>query len=150
ETLFSISAFSDDDSDTVERDEYLHEEDHFQASARTLQLLPRCCPKLKVFEFERHIMDMDRVEESDWICDGIEEIRTRIRGLDTKEKIDRALQLWVDGRKVKNKMNITAGDKKSIQEEVVVDTSIESRVAKHLLKFDNLSSVWLGTRTRLI
>ena len=89
-------------------------------------------------------MDMDWVDEDEWACKGLRYLRVRIRGLDTKEKINRTLNRWVEGKKDK-KSQIT-------QVETVhnKDAPIETRVAKHLLKFNELRGVWLGTRMRTL
>lgn len=84
----------------------------------------------------------------------------RIRGLDTKEKIDRALNIWKEGRQKKDNTT-TPGEESNRQKEnegedeedttllesPAKDTSIEARVARHLLSFEKLQAVWLGTRT---
>ncbi|KAG0024287.1 hypothetical protein BGZ80_004527 [Entomortierella chlamydospora] len=95
----------------LERDDLYYERDHFQELARALQLIPRSCPKLEVLEFEVHVMDMDHVEESLWICSELKVLRARIKGLDTAEKIGRALQLWVEGRKAEDEKKKSGEDK---------------------------------------
>ncbi|KAK3848161.1 MAG: hypothetical protein J3R72DRAFT_416217 [Linnemannia gamsii] len=163
-TLLQVFAFWGNQSSYTERDGLSLEGDHFQQSGRAVQLLPRCCPHLKFFEFESHEMDMDIVEEEKWACRGLRQLRVRIRGLDTKEKIAWTLNLWKEGRQKKD--NITAQEKeeslwqKESKEEdeedttlsgshknEAKDTSIEARVARHLLAFEKLEAVWLGTRT---
>ncbi|KAF9150175.1 hypothetical protein BGX21_005753 [Mortierella sp. AD011] len=154
-TLFNITTYTDRDENLTERDDIPPANDHFQASGRALQLLPRYCPNLEVFVFECHEMDMDHVEEEEWICKGIQHLRARIRGFDTKEKISKALQLWKEGRKKKNSK--IEGEECMDEDEAdqTIDSHlaeakeipIEIRVARHLLKFDDLDTVWLGTRT---
>ncbi|KAF9131559.1 hypothetical protein BGX30_013048 [Mortierella sp. GBA39] len=140
-TLLQVCAFRCGHSYT-ERDELLLEDDHFQQSGRAVQLLPRCCPHLKFLEFEGHEMDMDTVEEEEWVCRGLRHLRVRIRGLDTKEKIDWTLNLWKEGRKRKDEEDTTLSESQMSEAK---DTSIEARVARHLLAFENLEAVWLGT-----
>lgn len=89
---------------------------------------------------ERHVMDMEFVEEHEWICRGLHHLRVRIRGLDTKVKIDGSLKQWTEGKG----KECTVSNESTIQ---VKDSSIETRVAKHLLTFSNLKELWLGTRT---
>lgn len=162
-TLLQVCAFWGSQSYT-ERDEFPLEDDHFRQSGRAVQLLPRSCPYLKYLEFEGHEMDMDIVEEEKWACIGLLQLRVRIRGLDTKEKIDWALNLWKEGRKKKDNTT-TPGKEESKQQKEnegedeedttlpephcneAKDTSIEARVARHLLSFEKLQAVWLGTRT---
>ena len=74
-------------------------------------------------------MDMDEVDDDKWACGGLRHLRVRVLGLDTKEKIDRTLKLW---------MKRTNDDK---------DGSLEARVARHLFTFKDLRAVWLGTHT---
>ncbi|GJJ79224.1 hypothetical protein EMPS_11584 [Entomortierella parvispora] len=137
-TLSDISTIWDFEESPIERDDIPVEDDHFNSSSLALQILPRSCPNLKILRLERHEMDMDIVEEDEWACKGLRHLRVRIRGLDTKEKIDRTLKLWIDGKQTKNKP--VQGETKKIDD-------IETRVARHLLKFDDLERVWLGTRT---
>ncbi|KAG9062222.1 hypothetical protein KI688_006554 [Linnemannia hyalina] len=136
-TLLQIIAFRGSSNSHTERDNVPSEDDHFQQSDRAVQLLPRCCPHLKFLEFEGHEMDMDIVEEETWACIGLQHLRARIRGLDTKDKIDRSLDLWKEGKQKSQQQKETKAK----------DTSIEARVARHLLSFEKLQAVWLGTRT---
>ncbi|KAI7827447.1 hypothetical protein BC939DRAFT_445274 [Gamsiella multidivaricata] len=151
-TLLDISTFWDVHECHTERDHFPREDDYFQSRGRALQLLPRSCLNLQILGLERHEMDMDHVEESEWACKRLQELRVRIRELDTKEKVKRALQLWKEGRK-KNETDVMDEERKKVVDESneshvkKEDTSIEARVAKHLLTFDKLKAVWLGTRT---
>ncbi|KAF9195043.1 hypothetical protein BGZ51_006009 [Haplosporangium sp. Z 767] len=159
-TLFGVSTTFESNKSAFERDELPVEVDHFQGSARALQLLPRSCPNLTTLNLEPHQMDMDFVEEEVWVCKGLRRLRVRILGLDTKEKVDRTLQLWVDGRRKNTdswreehgKENEEEGEEGTQSAESHLskteDMSIEMRVARHLLKFKQLNAVWLGTRTR--
>src|SRR4051812_35998843 len=94
-TLKSIRAYSDD-PETSEEDEPPRVIDHFHESARTIQLLPRCCPNLETLELEEHEMDMEDVEDTEWICKRLKRLRVRFRGLDTPEKVNRVLEMWHD------------------------------------------------------
>ena len=69
------------ESDT-EREEVPVEDDHFQTSSRALQLLLRSRPNLPVLKLERHEMDVDFVEEEEWVCEALCHLRVRIQGLD--------------------------------------------------------------------
>ncbi|KAG0371196.1 hypothetical protein BGZ54_008936, partial [Gamsiella multidivaricata] len=151
-TLFNISTFWNTQKYQTERDDFPREDDHFQSRGRALQLLPRCCSNLQTLALERHEMEMDHVEESEWACKQLQQLRVRIRGLDTKEKVNRALELWREGMEKdetdlmdeEGKEVVDGSNESHVKKE---DTSIEARVAKHLLKFDELKEVWLGTRT---
>ncbi|KAG0305707.1 hypothetical protein BGZ98_003717 [Dissophora globulifera] len=137
-TLTEISAYLE--GTEVEQDETFSEADPFRELGRTLQLLPRICSNLTVLELESHEMDMDFVEEEEWACKGLWRLRVRIVGLDSKEKISTALNLWSEKR------NMESGDDNEQKKgEQVKD--IQTRVARHLLKFKELERVWLGTRT---
>jgi len=163
-TLIQISAFRDNNQSDTETDEVLSEDDHFRASGRAVQLLPRSCPQLQLFRFECHEMDMDIVEEETWDCRGLQEIRVRIRGLDTKEKIDSTMRLWTEGRRNKNSHILLEKNEPQQHTEIegvvgkcvtpnefhvdeTKDTTVEARVARHLLAFEELHTVWLGTRS---
>ncbi|CAO3568619.1 unnamed protein product [Mortierella alpina] len=136
-TLVQIYAFRGSSNSHTERDNVPSEDDHLRQSGRAVQLLPRSCPHLKVLEFEGHEMEMDVVEEEKWACIGLRHLRVRIRGLDTKDKIDRSLNLWKEGKQEPQQQKVTK----------TKDTSTEARTARHLLAFKKLEAVWLGTRT---
>ncbi|KAG0313927.1 hypothetical protein BGZ99_008474 [Dissophora globulifera] len=139
-TLKEISAYSEGTEGFTEQDEIFSEADPFQELGRTLQLLPRICSNLTVLELESHEMDMDFIEEEEWSCKGLWRLRVRIVGLDSREKISMALNLWSEKR------NMESGDDNEQKKgEQVKD--IQTRVARHLLKFKELEWVWLGTRT---
>ncbi|KAF9345881.1 hypothetical protein BGX26_002641, partial [Mortierella sp. AD094] len=149
-TLSDISTITNRDENLTERDDIPPADDHFQASGRVLQLLPRCCPNLLVFVLECHEMDMDHVEEAKWICKKLQKLRVRIRGLDTKERVNKALQLWKDGRIKKNTKNEGEGNMTEDEDETdqsinshlteTKEIPIETRVARHLLTFDDLDT----------
>ncbi|KAG0069880.1 hypothetical protein BGZ90_012836 [Linnemannia elongata] len=129
-----------------EREEIAKVEDHFQVSDRFLQLIPRCCPNLEELRLFGHEMDMDVVEQGKWACQDLKTLRIRIKGLDTKEKILKAIALWRKGcwrRWRKNAGTLVAAE----DEEDENDMSIEARVARHLLKLEKLWWVWLGYQT---
>ncbi|KAF9434952.1 hypothetical protein BGZ76_007148 [Entomortierella beljakovae] len=119
---------------------------HFQTHGWVVQTLLRLCPRLTTFEFPLYEMDMDDIEKGEWICDGLEELHIRIRGLDTKDAISRALQLWVDWREM-GKVSPSLANVLVCNRE---KHSLEERVARHLLKFKKLDSVWLGYGIRKV
>ncbi|KAF9947375.1 hypothetical protein BGZ72_010600 [Mortierella alpina] len=119
--------------------------DHFSSSGWMLLSIPRLCSHLESFCFPMYRADMDNIESGEWECKRLKEIRIRIAGLDTAEKIDRAIQLWLDGRR-----NHTPNER---PEHLTlpaaflgIGNSLESRIAAHLLKFKELRTVWLGTK----
>ncbi|KAG0203759.1 hypothetical protein BGX28_004075 [Mortierella sp. GBA30] len=127
--------------------------DHFQGSSWMIQALPRQCPKLETLELPEHEMDMDEVEAGEWACKDLTELRVRIKGLDTAEKIDGALARW--NRLKSPEQHANAGSPIAIMlpiesardmdddEDVML---IERRVVRHLLRFEKLTTVWLGTK----
>ncbi|KAF9148576.1 hypothetical protein BG015_009670 [Linnemannia schmuckeri] len=151
--------------------------DHFQASGRQVQLLPRSCTRLTELNLYPHVMDIDIMESKEWNCKDLRTLRTRIKGLDTKERILRAIDLWRAGwrkrvlarRRQSNNWYPTGNDSNmdesnrllahmfaSIKMGMVSpggvvlldnDYSIEARVARHLLQFERLENVWLGYKT---
>ncbi|KAK3833066.1 MAG: hypothetical protein JOS17DRAFT_741430 [Linnemannia elongata] len=151
--------------------------DHFQASGRQVQLLPRSCTRLTELNLYPHVMDIDVVGTKAWNCKDLRTLRTRIKGLDTKERILRAIDLWRSGWRKRvlarrrqsgiwfsdGNGNGTGDPNRFLAQmvaavkagtvlpgEVVLldnDHSIEARVARHLLQFEKLENVWLGYKT---
>ncbi|KAF9153819.1 hypothetical protein BGX21_000625 [Mortierella sp. AD011] len=114
--------------------------DHFQGSRWMIQSIMRGYSKLRLFHFPDHEMDMDQIDRVSWSCNELKSIRVRIKGLDTKERIEGAINRWKEGKKQKS----LGKEIKNPEEE---DDSIEARVARHLLQFDKLRILWLGTKT---
>ncbi|KAF9397796.1 hypothetical protein BGX21_008497 [Mortierella sp. AD011] len=100
-----------------------------------------------ILSIKNNSMDMSHVEKSLWKCSDLKVLRARIKGLDTAEKIDRALQLWVEGRKVKDEKMRSQKDKQCRTGEIG-GSSIEERVARHLLAFDKLGKGLAMSRAR--
>ncbi|KAG0380666.1 hypothetical protein BGX24_006382 [Mortierella sp. AD032] len=113
-----------------------------------IELIPKKCSQLQRLNFHRHEMDMDVVESGEWACKDLRKLRIRVKGLDTKEKILRAIALWRAGCWRRWQEQAT-GIKAAVEEEkqLMVNQSIEARVARHLLKFEQLWWVWLGYQT---
>jgi hypothetical protein len=125
------------------------------ASGRELQLIPQTCSRLTTLELPTLQQDMDDIESTAWSCTQLEELYIRIRGLDTKDMVDRAIHLWVDYREEKRKNrkenpeNCSDLNSSGTQGDIVADTlhnsdSVEERVARHLVRFEKLKKVWLG------
>ncbi|KAF9170685.1 hypothetical protein BGX21_008723 [Mortierella sp. AD011] len=115
--------------------------DHFQSSSWMLQSVVRSCPKLVTFCFPDHEMDMDEIELSPWGCTNLSDLRVRIKGLDTRDKVERTLAR-LKNRKSHESLDTATEDPESIDWE---GTSIEARTVRHLLQFDKLKTIWLGT-----
>ncbi|KAF9930117.1 hypothetical protein FBU30_000867 [Linnemannia zychae] len=128
----------------------------FNVSTHHLQWIPRTCSRLEKLDFHLHEVNMDDIEADEWVCKDLKKLATRIQGLDTKEKIKRAIDLWRNGvreqwRKQAKEENKNLREKheedKEVKKEESLDTSIEARVARHLLKLEKLEEVWLGGQT---
>ncbi|KAK3827988.1 MAG: hypothetical protein J3Q66DRAFT_434613 [Benniella sp.] len=118
-----------------------------------IQSLPRHCDHLQSLKLPVFEMNMDDMEKAKWGCHGLEGLHIRIQDLNTKEKIDRAIRLWKEGR-IAIKKNQSNGGLESAYSDLRLtnaispsDNSIEARVARHLLKFKKLRDVWLGWKT---
>jgi len=126
-----------------------------------IQLIPQTCHQLTTLQFPLFEMDMDGISKSKWSCKNLESLFIRIRGLDTKESIDEALQLWTEGvakRESMKKLDATSGGldfaKMCLQDPGVLGQALqdplEERVARHLLQFEKLHTVWLGHKVTTI
>ncbi|KAF9175084.1 hypothetical protein BGX21_001070 [Mortierella sp. AD011] len=142
ETLESVSTYTMSDG-IYESGEIPNINNHFQEKDWVIQMIPRSCSRLTSFKFMYHQMNMCDIGSSRWSCVELEYLHTRIAGLDTKEKINRAIQLWVEGRsRVKEVSTAPTTDHYGLP--------LEERVARHLLKFKKLKEVWLGTEIRRV
>ncbi|KAG0208635.1 hypothetical protein BGX28_000443 [Mortierella sp. GBA30] len=126
--------------------------DHFQSSAWMIQSIPRQCPRLSTFELPLHDMDIDNVESGTWICEELEDLRVRIKGLDTLDAIDRTISLWMVFARTKQAATADPdnaalkSDHAKALDKIFIHGSIEGRVAAHLIQFPKLKTVWLGTK----
>ncbi|KAK3838237.1 MAG: hypothetical protein J3R72DRAFT_448757 [Linnemannia gamsii] len=122
--------------------------DNKAVSREMMQEIPRRCSQLQRLNLHRHEMDMDVVESGEWACKDLRKLRIRVKELDTKEKILKAIALWRAGCWRRRQEQAT-GIKAAVEEEerLKADQSIEARVARHLLKFEHLQWVWLGFQT---
>ncbi|KAF9922117.1 hypothetical protein FBU30_007806 [Linnemannia zychae] len=137
----------------------------YKGRGAILQQIPMACSRLEKLSFHAHEVDMYDIEGGDWICKDLEILQIRVKGLDTKEKIAKAVELWRFGtrerwrRQVKESKTaeMIEADAKEQEEwkederkdevskvQGSIDTSIEARVARHLLKFEKLQVVYLG------
>ncbi|KAK3827978.1 MAG: hypothetical protein J3Q66DRAFT_321555 [Benniella sp.] len=111
-----------------------------------IQSIPRLCTRLKELELPCYEMSMSDIEKSKWVCHNLSSLCIRVQGLNTKEKIDRTIQLWNDGRRLREDIR-SDGEKQNIGIPAS-DNSIEARFARHLLKFEKLKKVWIGWKVR--
>ncbi|KAK3838204.1 MAG: hypothetical protein J3R72DRAFT_183818, partial [Linnemannia gamsii] len=121
---------------------------NYLCDSQRIQEIPRKCFQLQKLNLHQHEMRMDVVESGEWVCKDLRKLRIRVKGLDTKEKILRTIALWRAGCWRRWQEQAT-GVKVAVQEEdrLKADKSIEARVARHLLKFEQLWWVWLGYQT---
>jgi len=122
------------------------ESNQLGANGCFIQSLPQHCTQLRTLMLPLFEMDMDDIEMMPWECHDLIVLYIRIQGLNTKERIDRSIQLWKEGRE---RVNIGQDEFPSaaLQLHSVIpqdDESIEARVARHLVKFKKLREVWLG------
>ncbi|KAG9064188.1 hypothetical protein KI688_003376 [Linnemannia hyalina] len=145
--LKSVEQFTPSSKFDLEKEEVAPVSSHFRATGHLLQLIPRCCSRLVSLCLMSHEMDMDVVERGEWACRNLVILKIRVKGLDTKEKILKAVALWRAGcwRRRQSKMN--EDDAVMLKAQDQLYCSIETRVAKHLLKFVKLDLVWLGYQT---
>ncbi|KAG0373721.1 hypothetical protein BGX24_011330 [Mortierella sp. AD032] len=125
-------------------------------SEEMLQLIPRRCVQLERLNLHPYEMDIDVMEAAEWVCKDLKKLRIRVKGLDTKEQILRVIALWRAGcwrrwqRGAKRTNGVAAMEVETAEEQekqLKEDHSIEARVARHLLKFEQLWWVWLGYQT---
>ncbi|KAF9434016.1 hypothetical protein BGZ76_008678 [Entomortierella beljakovae] len=139
--------------------------DHLQTSSWMIQLIPRVCHKLEEFIMTYHIMDMNEVEKGQWVCRNLKDLKMGIKGLDTIEKINATIDKYREGKRLiliteseskesksteseSKESESTESESKELESTESKDTGdpIEVRVARHLLQFDNLETIWLGTK----
>ncbi|KAF9930118.1 hypothetical protein FBU30_000868 [Linnemannia zychae] len=115
----------------------------------TILQIPTTCSKLEKLDLWSFEIDMCDIDDDEWICKDLKDLRMRIRKLNTKERIVKAIELWRSGsreRRKKQAMDSRGGEKK-VEIPDRFDISLEARVARHLLKFEKLEKVWLGYQT---
>ncbi|KAF9138983.1 hypothetical protein BGX30_008523 [Mortierella sp. GBA39] len=142
--LESVKQFTPSSGFALEKEEVAPVSSHFQESGHLLQLIPRCCSRLVSLCLMSHEMDMDVVERGEWACKNLMMLRIRVKGLDTKETILKAVALWRAGCWRRRQGKTDEDDTVMLEVQDQDDCSIETRVAKHLLKFEKLNWVWLG------
>ncbi|KAF9287653.1 hypothetical protein BGZ68_001512 [Mortierella alpina] len=134
------------------------------------QRIPQRCDKLEELWLPEHAMAMEDVERRAWRCRGLKDLRVRIRGLDVAERIDGVIATLQMGLRMKRRRQATMaksvststntedGEEKEINNTTQGDdtdgeqekehlelTPLETRVVQHLLQFDRLKILWLGT-----
>ncbi|KAG0274530.1 hypothetical protein BGZ96_004292, partial [Linnemannia gamsii] len=102
------------------------------AILRWLYLIPKSCIHLEVLSMQELILDMTTVEGQEWACWDLKELRVRFKGLEDSQLIDECLRDVCFQRQ--NPSRSSAINPISLQ------------VSRHLLKFDKLTNVSLGTK----
>ncbi|KAF9539443.1 hypothetical protein EC957_005402 [Mortierella hygrophila] len=100
-----------------------------------LYMIPRFCQHLQVLDLESYLWDIHEIEDHWWVCEGLQELRVRFKGLNTPQDIDDCLKNLCDLIRSGCTGLIRPRDK---------DT-VSTRVVRHLLRFKQLRTVWLGT-----
>ncbi|KAG0008040.1 hypothetical protein BGZ80_003930 [Entomortierella chlamydospora] len=143
----------DDDDDELEEIEVS------QAPGWAIQQIPQQCKHLRSLVLPEQEVDIEDMEMSPWSCRFLRDLHIRIRGLNTRQKVDRAIQLWLEKREKKLEGAKPNEDDDDYYGGYNDDTtspadvsilSIEERVADHLVKLKYLNKVWLGTRVHSI
>ncbi|KAF9121420.1 hypothetical protein BGW39_010554 [Mortierella sp. 14UC] len=111
-----------------------------ESAMRCLQLVLKLCLHLQVLSLESIVYDMERVRKHRWGFLDLQELRVRIKDLDASQDIDRCiaqLRAW-------RRSGSTEGT-----QSLETDT-VSTRVARHLLQFKKLTTIWLGTKVYYI
>ncbi|KAF9129765.1 hypothetical protein BGW39_003837 [Mortierella sp. 14UC] len=99
---------------------------------RWVYLIPKMCLNLKVLSMEELTLEMELVEEHQWRCQDLQELRVRFKGLEDLKAIDECL--------------ISVCSHRRRPSSRVTSESISSQVSQHLLQFCKLKTVWLGSK----
>ncbi|KAF9123104.1 hypothetical protein BGW39_009252 [Mortierella sp. 14UC] len=100
-----------------------------QVTDEMMQQIPRRCSRLQRLNLHKHEMDMDIVEAQVWACKDLRKLRIRVKGLETQEKILRAIALWRVGCWVRWQGQATGATRVAIAEaeqRLDTDLSIEA------------------------
>ncbi|KAF9392339.1 hypothetical protein BGX21_011052, partial [Mortierella sp. AD011] len=121
-----------------------------QAPGWAIQQIPQQCKHLRSLVLPEQEIDIEDMEMSPWSCRFLRDLHIRIRGLNTKEKVDRTIQLWLEKREKKSeaaKPNEDDDDyyggynDDATPQADVSALSIEERVADHLVKLKYLNKI---------
>ncbi|CAO3567034.1 unnamed protein product [Mortierella alpina] len=157
-TLVKVSSATSG-SGFYQTEKVLELKDPLEDETWMVQCIPQRCERLEEFFLPEHAMNMDEVEKKEWRCRNLKDLRIRVQGIDTAEAIDRVVAIWSQRRRVKLGLDMDSRSENDVEngpdaaaaakerDMVTKDPaglSLEERVVRHLLKFDKLSSVWLG------
>ncbi|KAG0209311.1 hypothetical protein BGX33_005699 [Mortierella sp. NVP41] len=105
------------------------------AAKKLIALLLRSCRRLEELSIEGHRMNVVTLENQDWICENLRDLRVRFHGLETEAAVDYCLEQLMARKKgeVANAIDNGGGD------------SIFDRICLQLFRFKKLKTIWLGT-----
>ncbi|KAG0374658.1 hypothetical protein BGX24_010112 [Mortierella sp. AD032] len=100
-----------------------------------LYMIPLLCPHLQILSLEPFICDIDEIENHNWACGDLQELRVRVKGLDDPQDIKACLKQ-------------VCLQKRVCQDAVVFKdkATVVARVAQYLLQFKRLRIICLGTQ----
>ncbi|KAF9080743.1 hypothetical protein BGX23_001738 [Mortierella sp. AD031] len=101
---------------------------------KLIGLLLRSCRRLEVLSIKGHQMDMAIVEGPKWVCEDLRELQVRFRGLQTAATVDNCLKQLVASKSGRD------------PELFLEKGSVGERVCRHLLQFQKLKTIWMGTK----
>ncbi|KAF9127949.1 hypothetical protein BGW39_005460 [Mortierella sp. 14UC] len=103
-----------------------------------LYMIPRLCRHLRLLSMEPLLCEMDSVEKFRWRCRDLEQLRVQFKDLNKPQDVDLCLQQVCDWRRF--------GIAGSAMTKLKDENELSTRVVQHLLQFQQLSVVWLGTK----
>ncbi|KAF9127945.1 hypothetical protein BGW39_005456 [Mortierella sp. 14UC] len=96
----------------------------------------KLCRNIRILDLERLVCDLDMAEKYRWHCPELQELRLQFKGLEQPEDIDRCIMQLCAWRR--------SGGAAGTQS--TENDAVSTRVARHLLQFKQLRTIWLGTR----
>ncbi|KAF9123103.1 hypothetical protein BGW39_009251 [Mortierella sp. 14UC] len=96
-TLKKVSQFCTQDFDYEKEEVPLVKNNMDRVTGPMMQQIPRSCSQLQTLNLHRHEMCMGNVEAAEWACKNLRKLKIRVKGLETQEKILRAIALWRAG-----------------------------------------------------
>ncbi|KAF9326424.1 hypothetical protein BGZ91_001938 [Linnemannia elongata] len=100
---------------------------------RWLYLIPKSCSRLRVLSMRDLVLNIATVKQHAWSCKELTQLHVRFEGLEDVQLIDRCIKYMCDRRQGHCRVN--------------AENSIQSQVSNHLLGFQMLTMVSLGTNT---
>ncbi|KAH7053599.1 hypothetical protein BKA57DRAFT_454060 [Linnemannia elongata] len=100
---------------------------------RWLYLIPKSCSRLRVLSMRDLVLNIATVKQHAWSCKELTQLHVRFEGLEDVQLIDRCIKYMCDRRQGHCRVN--------------AENSILSQVSNHLLGFQMLTMLSLGTNT---